>query len=113
MKLKKYAKMRKTARAIIGLMVFQSCVFAADQLSAHWQYEYDELNLLLDTLDAYGHLVTDDSMYPHQLDRRSLFFATDKDAVDVVLRRTEALLAHLKTMDGTPDLSSEQTRMNA
>ena len=41
----------------------------------------------------------------------SLILASDRDPADVVLRRTEALLAHLKGMSGTPDFSAEETEL--
>ncbi len=39
----------------------------------------------------------------------ALIFNSDRDPTDVVLRRTNALLAHLKSMPRTPDLSAEET----
>ena len=41
----------------------------------------------------------------------SLIFASDRDAADVVLRRTDALLAHLQSMSGAPDLSTEENQL--
>lgn len=41
----------------------------------------------------------------------SLIVASDRDPVDVVLRRTGALLAHVKSMDGAPDLSGRESRL--
>jgi hypothetical protein len=38
----------------------------------------------------------------------SLISASDRDPVDVVLRRTNALLAHLKSMPGAPDFSDKR-----
>ena len=40
----------------------------------------------------------------------SLPLASDRDPAEVILRRTDALLTHLKSMPGAPDLSAEQTR---
>jgi hypothetical protein len=41
----------------------------------------------------------------------SLILPSDRDPVDVVLRRTDALLAHLKSMPNAPDFSAEQARL--
>jgi len=41
----------------------------------------------------------------------SLILAGDHDPVDVVLRRTKALLRHIKSMAGAPDLSEEETQL--
>jgi len=45
------------------------------------------------------------------LRRESLIFASDSDPADVVLRRTEALLRHIRTMPRAPDLSSQENRL--
>ena len=37
---------------------------------------------------------------------------SDRDAADAALRRTAALQAHLRQMDGAPDLSAEQARLD-
>ena len=51
--------------------------------------------------------------YESQAFRRdSLIFETDRDPADVVLRRTAALLAHLKEMKGTRDLAAEQADLD-
>jgi len=43
----------------------------------------------------------------------ALILPTDKTPGDVVWRRTAALLRHLKTMEGAPDLSAEETALMA
>ena len=43
----------------------------------------------------------------------ALFFPEDKDPLDVVLRRTRALLARLKTMKGVRDLAPEEAALDA
>jgi len=45
-------------------------------------------------------------------DAESLIRADDRDPVDVVLRRTEALLRHIESMAGAPDLSEEEKRLD-
>ncbi|MBN2269282.1 MAG: hypothetical protein JXN61_01625 [Sedimentisphaerales bacterium] len=42
---------------------------------------------------------------------QSLILAGDRDPVDVVLRRTKALLRHIKSMAGAPNLSEEETQL--
>lgn len=41
----------------------------------------------------------------------ALILASDRDPLDVVLRRTAALLAHLRAVPGVGDLSAEQSRL--
>ena len=41
----------------------------------------------------------------------SLILTSDRDQVDVVLRRTGALLAYLRSMPGAPDFSAEEARL--
>ena len=41
----------------------------------------------------------------------AVILASDRDPADVILRRTAALLAHLKAMRDPPDLSAEQLRL--
>jgi hypothetical protein len=41
----------------------------------------------------------------------ALILASDRDPTDVVLRRTETLLTHLKSIPRTPDLSAEETSL--
>ena len=43
----------------------------------------------------------------------ALILATDRDPLDVVMRRTAALLAHVGGMPGAPDLSAERSRLDA
>ncbi len=43
----------------------------------------------------------------------ALILETDRDPVDVLLRRTRALLHKLKSMDGAPDLEPESGALNA
>ena len=46
------------------------------------------------------------------LRRESLILASDRDPVDVVLRRTEAMLVHIRTMPGAPDLSAQENELS-
>ncbi len=52
-----------------------------------------------------------ETIAPQTFRRESLILAADRDPADVVLRRTGALLAHLKSMRGAPDLSPEQAQL--
>ncbi|MDR2761028.1 MAG: hypothetical protein LBB88_00320, partial [Planctomycetaceae bacterium] len=42
----------------------------------------------------------------------SLFFETDRDPLDVVLRRTKALLNHLRQLANAPKLTDEEVKLN-
>ena len=64
--------------------------------------------------DGYlGQTVTLDKVVkPEQvMEPQALVLETDRDALDVVLRRTEALLNHLKVLPGAPDLSEHEASL--
>ncbi|MDR2168516.1 MAG: NPCBM/NEW2 domain-containing protein [Planctomycetaceae bacterium] len=42
----------------------------------------------------------------------SLFYETDRDPLDVVLRRTKALLNHLRQLENAPNLKDEESKLN-
>jgi len=46
------------------------------------------------------------------LRKDALILESDKTPVDIVLRRTKALLTHLKTLDGAPSLADEEAQLS-
>ena len=72
------------------------------------KYEWTELTHLLasDKADGQRHArLAREVFHPEAMLRPS-----DRDPLDVVLRRTTALLADMRRMDGSPDLSAEADR---
>jgi hypothetical protein len=46
------------------------------------------------------------------MDKQARILRSDRDVLDVQLRRMQALLTHLKSMPGAPDLQNEQAELN-
>ena len=80
-----------------------------DEVVADWQMQFDLLND-----QKYGLGIN--NLLPHVpdqvLDRHALVHDSDRDPVDVVLRRTGALLAHLDRLPGAPDLEDAERRLD-
>jgi hypothetical protein len=76
-----------------------------------WQVEYQRLQLEIAKLGpasaGYSRLKKE------TLRQDALILASDKTPVDVALRRTRALLAHLKTLPGCPGLAAAATDLEA
>jgi hypothetical protein len=70
-----------------------------------WQVEYQRLQLEIAKLGprAPGY----DRLKKETLRQDALILGSDKTPVDVLFRRTQALLGHLKTLPGCPDLVTE------
>ena len=90
------------------LCIMSTRAFSAmvDQTTADfWQDQYQELSRQISVHgDALGKKAVFDE--PGVLDRNSLIWDTDRDPTDVVLRRTEALLARFSKSKGTADFDS-------
>ena len=68
--------------------------------------EWEVLNAEIDRCKGLRKQLEPQTFHP-----ASLIEESDRDALDVVLRRTAALLAYLKKMDGVRDLSAEQAAL--
>ena len=71
--------------------------------------EYERLGQLI---DFYRTSRMPQRLIDEALRRDALIWPSDRDPLDVVLRRAEALLEHLLTMEGTPNLGSERQRLS-
>lgn len=71
------------------------------QLDARWETSYVQIQ---QEMKIYG---KKDSKDP------AVIWTSDRGPVDVVLRRTEALLAHIETMDGAPSLKEQKKELAA
>jgi len=81
-------------------------------LEDFWNYEYEETKVLLDTLRSYDALIPEGEVYQHSLDPHGTLNEADRNPVDVILRRTEALLAHISQMENAPDLGPQSDKLN-
>jgi len=77
----------------------RDAVSADEAMIKEWEKQYEALDYDLRTRGHFARVA--DEAYR----RESLILDSDRDPVDVVLRRTGALLAHLKRMPSPPDLA--------
>ncbi|MCX6872768.1 MAG: hypothetical protein NTW21_03025 [Verrucomicrobia bacterium] len=82
----------------------QAAAFAAPATLAFWNAEYGRA--------TEGERIEPGSK-PWVLDEQSLLLKTDRDALDVQMRRTKALFANLKTQRGAPDLKAIEAQFAA
>ena len=82
-----------------------------DELSA----EYERLQTGLAFFKAMNarQQADHDILLSQAANKESLLSPSDRDPADVVLRRTKALLAHLRGMEGAPDLASDMQSLRA
>jgi len=75
-----------------------------EEVRQAWGRQYDELAERIRDFD-------ENRPSPKVLDRRALILPSDKTPLDVVLRRTAALLEHLQALPDGPDLDAFQQRL--
>lgn len=85
-----------------------SGVQAPDYAVQHWQQEYSDLQHEIEGRKA---LSKENVSASHVLNPHSLIWDTDRDALDVVLRRTRALLDDIKAMNNAPDLGEYEKEL--
>ncbi len=71
--------------------------------------EYERLGQLIDFYRAHE---TPQRLIDEALRRDALVWPTDRDPLDIILRRTSTLLEHLKQLEGAPSLRSEERRLS-
>jgi len=71
----------------------------------------DEYERLQQLIDFYRTHERPQRLLDEALRRDALIWPSDRDPLDIVLRRSGALLEHLEGMEGTPDLRSEKQRL--
>ncbi len=91
--------------AAVGLAVAVSAPAGPrDEVTASWSAEYER------TAEAIRLRATDPEkaarLQEHLLDARAGILPGDRDPLDVALRRTGALLADVRALEGAPDLSA-------
>ena len=112
----KWVVPNRMPRACAVVAVLLACGALAP--AAHPKADPVEVNLDAEWQSQHAALVRDIAARKH-FDKvagetyrpESLILASDRDPADVVLRRTAALLAHLRTLPGTPDLAPLATRL--
>lgn len=73
---------------------------ATPDLAGRWDREFD---IVKSEISGRSRLA---SLAPQTYRQDSLIQKTDRDPADVILRRTEALVAHIQTLAGAPDLKA-------
>lgn len=97
---------------ILGALVFCACAsaqewtFEALECSAEYASITDQIAQWNANPEAHARLQRE------ALNPAALIFETDRDPVDVVLRRTQALLADIRAMANAPDVSGEARRLH-
>ena len=101
--------MSKTIAAISSLLALATCAAAAPSAAVmkDWQDQYSRLEKLI-AGDARKQAPAS-----QMLDAQALILDTDRAPLDVVLRRAEALLKHLKTLPNAPGLGGLEGRLAA
>lgn len=78
----------------------------AASVTKHWDSQFHAMSVDIEDTQAKKR-----GSSPHILDRQALTFLDDKHPTGIVIRRTEALLEHMKSMEGDRDLTGLQTRL--
>jgi len=73
----------------------------------------DEYQRLAREIEQYQEQGYPERLIEEAFRRDALIMDSDRDPLDVILRRTQALASHLTGMTGAPDLSSEQKALEA
>ena len=100
----------RTRSPVVYLLLLAVCpqMFAADvspDVMEDWHRQYRELAKGIE--ERSPHQAPEDQM----LDRSAMILETDRNPLDIVLRRAEALLAHMRTMTDAPDLGEQERRL--
>jgi len=104
------------AQLILGIVPICGSVIAAEggwqnQVSAFWESQYQAMEGDIKNGPRY-----EPGKNPYLLDEQALILTTDKDPVDVQLRRTRALLSHLNAalqVKGLTPLAAEVSKIAA
>ena len=79
---------------------------ASAQVSQNWETQYQELAKDI-AASKSGQLGSS----PHIFDRQALIWPEDSSAAGIVIRRTTALLKHIRSLPGAPDLKAIESRL--
>lgn len=82
-----------------------------EEIPAEIRARFDDLQRHLEQFPQSG--ARADVLAEQTFHRQALFFETDRDPVDVVLRRTATLVEHLENVPGAPNFDGEQARLDA
>jgi hypothetical protein len=98
---------------VVFLVFFDIHYLSAENLSKSvkedWLTQYDELKKKISTSHSLAKRTAEDVLIA---DKNALVLPTDRDPVDIVVRRTQAVIDHINQMRNAPDLSSLQRRLN-
>ena len=79
---------------------------ASAQVSQSWEVQYQELSKDI-AAGKSGQLGSS----PHIFDRQALVWPEDSAPAGIVIRRTTALLKHIRSLPGAPDLKAIESRL--
>ncbi|MHC4248239.1 MAG: HzsA-related protein [Planctomycetota bacterium] len=79
----------------------------SEQVSTDWQQQYQELKRDISDFQNGKR-----GSSPHIFDRQSLVFPEDRLPAGIVIRRTAALLEHIQSLHGSPDLGPIERRLD-
>ena len=79
-----------------------------EEVTGSWEEQYRELRQDIEACQA-----GERGSSPYIFDRQSLVFPEDRFPVGIVIRRTAALLEHMRTLDGAPDLRRFERKLDA
>lgn len=112
------SKHRRIIRSVLLLSVSTIVVHveASPRMTAGFvedfhEKEYTRIEAVVDSLRRAGNRLPEGENAEYVLDRQSLILQGDDDALDVVLRRTEALLSLIETLPNAPDLSFQRSQL--
>ncbi len=98
---------------VVGCVVAVSGSAWADLVADDWADQYAELTELLAQRPADGGWgpVSGEALREQTLRPEALLLGTDRDPLDVLIRRARALRSDLQRMPGAPDLSAEAVEL--
>ena len=80
-------------------------------VKASWESDYSQLRQKLGQKAVLAKTSASMARGAQALDKQALLWDSDNTPLDVQLRRTEALINHLETLAGSPDLSSIESEL--
>jgi hypothetical protein len=102
--------------SLLGLMISLVTGLTSSSVEAGWVEQYHQLEKEI----SNRHLQTEQGLAKagaeepgaYILDRQALVWDSDRNPVDIQLRRTEALLNHLKTLPNAPNLEELENQLD-
>jgi hypothetical protein len=98
---------------LISLLIITVGISSAENfnesLKEDWLKQYDEFKQKITTSRSLTKRSAEDNL---MADQNALVLPTDRDPLDIVIRRTQAVIDHIQQLRNAPDLSSLQRRLD-